>query len=70
MLTIREKKRIKGTLTTRRVPVSDTLAAILKEYLASRGDGLYLFGEGDQPLSVQATQKAFVRVSPNRNGLS
>jgi integrase len=40
---IHEKKRVKGKTTTRRVPMSPFLAAILKEWLASHPGGQYLF---------------------------
>ena len=59
-MTIREKKRQQGTRTSRRVPISNFLAKVLKPLL--KGPGPYFFGSGDQPLSPQATQKAFVRV--------
>jgi integrase len=62
VITVREKKRAKGMVSSRRVPVSKRLAAILKEYLATRHDSTYVFGYGGETLSVQTTQKAFVRV--------
>ena len=58
VVTIREKKRVKGRLTTRRVPLSNPLAALLKEWTHGRS---YVFGAGDKPLSVQAVQKGFHR---------
>jgi len=58
VVTIREKKRVKGRLTTRRVPISGPLAEVLKGWLPGRTS---LFGPGDEPRSVQGTQKAFVR---------
>jgi integrase len=36
VVTIREKKRVRGRLTTRRVPLSGTLAAVLKDWLPDR----------------------------------
>ena len=68
IITVREKKRAKGTVTTRRVPLSKQLAAILKDYLAARNDSPYVFGYGQAMLSVQTTQKAFVRVLKGSNG--
>ncbi len=62
VLTIREKKRARGSRTTRRVPISGPLAATLKEWLARRPAGPHLFGIGDGTLSVQAVQKALGRV--------
>ena len=60
-LTIREKKRVKATRTTRRVPFSSPLAAMLKKWLPSREGKPFLFGPGDQPMSPQAAQHAFAR---------
>jgi len=55
VITIREKKRVRGRLTTRRVPMSSRL----KDALAALPDmGAKLFGNH----SVQAVQKAFMRV--------
>jgi integrase len=62
VITIREKKRARGTRTTRRVSVSTMLASVLKPLLKAQKGKTYLFGEGDKPLSVQAAHKAFWRV--------
>jgi integrase len=59
VVTVREKKRVRGRLTTRRVPLSGSLAAALGEWLPGR---THLFGPGQRPLSVQGAQKAFGRV--------
>lgn len=40
---IREKKRTRGRLTTRRVPLSPHLKNVLKDWLGSGGGGRYLF---------------------------
>jgi integrase len=40
---IREKKKARGKETTRRVPLTPTLAAVLKEWLASHPGGRHLF---------------------------
>jgi integrase len=61
VITIREKKRARGTRTTRRVPVTPLLSVVLKPLLKRQNGKSYLFGEGEQPLSVQATHKAFWR---------
>jgi len=61
-LTIREKKRAKGTRTTRRVPISTSLAQVLKTRIEEQKGKPCLFGLGDQPLSVQSVHKAFERV--------
>ena len=63
VITLREKKRQQGTRTSRRVPISVFLAKLLKPLLD--GPGPHLFGDGDQPLSRQATQEAFVSVRAN-----
>jgi integrase len=57
--TIRDKKRVKGRLTTRRVPLSTALAAELAPLVVP--GRAYLFGDGSKPISVQAAQKAFSR---------
>jgi len=61
VITIREKKRARGTRTTRRVSVSTQLASVLKPLLQRQEGKAYLFGDGNQPLSVQTTHKAFWR---------
>jgi integrase len=61
VITIREKKRARGTRTTRRVPVTPLLSVVLKPLLKRQNGKSYLFGQGDRPLSVQATHKAFWR---------
>jgi integrase len=48
MLTVRERKRIKGKRTTRRVPLSTMLAAILGEWLAEHPGGPYLFAQAEE----------------------
>ena len=55
IITIREKKRVRGKVTTRRVPISSRLKESLLALPVVNG---HLFGE----LSVQAVQKAFMRV--------
>lgn len=54
-ITIREKKRVRGKVTTRRVPMSSRLKEALAALPVIKGR---LFG----PLSVQAVQHAFMRV--------
>ena len=56
IITIREKKRVRGKMTTRRVPLSSRLKEALAALPATSGR---LFGQ----LSVQAVQKAFMRVT-------
>jgi integrase len=55
IITLREKKRVRGKVTTRRVPMSTRLKNALTALPAVNGR---LFGER----SVQAAQKAFVRI--------
>jgi integrase len=47
-LTVRERKRAKGKRTTRRVPLSTTLAAILRDWLAIHPGGPYLFAQAEE----------------------
>lgn len=58
ILTIREKKRARGSRTTRRVPISSPLARTLKVWLRQRRGCTHLFGPGDDPLAVQTVHKA------------
>lgn len=60
VITIREKKRARGTCTTRRVPISDSLYAAIKP-LMSEGR-TYLFGDGQKPLSVNHAKLTFRRM--------
>jgi integrase len=53
VITIREKKRARGTRTTRRVPISDLLASVLKPLLIQQEGKLYL------PLQLER-ERAFV----------
>ncbi len=46
IVTIHEKKRVKGRLTTRRVPLSPFLRDVLKNWLATHPGGQYLFCQG------------------------
>jgi integrase len=55
IVTIREKKRVRGKVTTRRVPISSRLKESLGTLPVVNG---HLFGK----LSVQAVQKGFMRV--------
>jgi integrase len=47
-LTVRERKRAKGKRTTRRVPLSTALAAILQDWLAIHPGGPYLFAQAEE----------------------
>jgi integrase len=46
---VREKKRIKGKHSTRRVPLSPFLCQVLKQWLANHTGGIYTFGEQLDP---------------------
>ena len=43
VVTVREKKRVRGQLTTRRVPLTKALAGVLAEYLKTHPGGQFLF---------------------------
>jgi integrase len=60
-LTIREKKRVKGRRTTRRVPLSNRLIEVLTNWLTGRKAASFLFGYGAKMLSPQTVQKGFAR---------
>ncbi|HTU26442.1 MAG TPA: tyrosine-type recombinase/integrase [Pirellulales bacterium] len=63
VLTIKEKKRQRGTRTTRRVPITKKLAAALRPLMKdNRG---YLFGDGDEPLSIDRAHCTFKRITAN-----
>lgn len=48
ILTVRERKRTKGKRTTRRVPLSTTLAAVLRDWLKHHPGGPYLFAQSEE----------------------
>jgi integrase len=70
-ITIREKKRAKGKLTTRRVPMSPRLLEALKGWIAVRPEGSFLFSlperlgksakrhEGGTPMTPHEAQSHF-----------
>lgn len=62
VVTVREKKRQRGTRTTRRVPLSTLLTEMLGPWLAGRPGKPFLFGLDQKPLAVQTVQKAIVSV--------
>lgn len=61
ILTVREKKRAKGVRTTRRVPISTTLATALKPLIAKQHGKTNLFGPGENAISPQAMHHALTR---------
>jgi len=61
-ITIREKKKKRGQVTTRRVPMSSELVQVMTAWLPSRKGAKFVFGGRQGMLTVQAVQKAFVRV--------
>ncbi len=60
VLTIREKKRARGTRTTRRVPISKLLIEVLTALIAAQAGKVYLFGEGEAELTDGQAHKAFM----------
>lgn len=48
IVTVKEKKRAHDRRTTRRVPLSDTLTGILKDWLASHPGGTFLFAQSEE----------------------
>lgn len=62
MLTIREKKRARGTRTTRRVPISKLLGEVLAEQMKKQEGKAYLFGDGISELTDGQAHKAFMRL--------
>lgn len=67
VLTIREKKRVKGTCTTRRVPISPLLAQTLRPLLDRQRNKTFLFGESAEPLTVSDAQRAWHRAFRDSN---
>lgn len=61
VVTIKEKKRQRGTRTTRRVPIAKKLAAALRPLL--KQDRVYLFGDGQEPLSIDQAHRIFKRIT-------
>ena len=59
VITIREKKRSRGKLTTRRVPLSGFLEEVLRNWLTSRHGRPLLFGKGETEVAVQTAQEMF-----------
>lgn len=59
VVTIREKKRVKGRHTTRRVPLTEFAEAVLREWVGSRPGAAFLFGKGERMIGVQAAQELF-----------
>jgi integrase len=61
IVTVREKKRVRGVRTTRRVPLSTKLTEVLRDWMGKREGKPCLFSVGAEPLAPQTMQKAFVR---------
>ncbi len=64
-ITIREKKRVKGRRTTRRVPLSTRAIEVLTAWMQNREGIPFLFSRSEQMLSPQAAQKGFERAVKN-----
>jgi integrase len=63
-LTVRERKRARGKRTTRRVPLSTTLATILREWFADHPGGPFLFAHTEEV----ARSKKRSRTTGHANG--
>lgn len=59
VITLREKKRAKGVVTSRRVPMSSLLIKAIAPLLERNAGRAYVFGAGHSPLTPQAMAKAF-----------
>jgi integrase len=62
IVTLREKKRARGTYTTRRVPISKLLAEVLTTQMKMQEGKMYLFGEGEVELTDGQAHKAFMKL--------
>jgi site-specific recombinase XerD len=62
VITLREKKRAKGKVTTRRVPISGLLSEVLAEQLEKQEGKKYLFGNGDVEITDGQAVKAFTKL--------
>ena len=60
VMTITEQKRVKGMGSTRRVPISDTLAEVLAPLMTQ--DRKYLFGNGTERLTVDIAKQTWQRI--------
>jgi integrase len=58
-ITIREKKRVKGQRTTRRVPLSSRLLDALTAWQKDRDESTFLFATTKQVLSRQSVESGF-----------
>ncbi|MGD0768660.1 MAG: tyrosine-type recombinase/integrase [Tepidisphaeraceae bacterium] len=59
IVTLREKKRARGTYTTRRVPISKLLAEVLTARMKIQEGKTYLFGDGEVELTDGQAYQAF-----------
>lgn len=62
VLTLREKKRVRGKSTTRRVPISGLLAKVLGEQMKAQKDKKYLLGNGEVELTDGQVHRAFTKL--------
>ena len=60
VITLREKKRARGTHTTRRVPISKLLSEVLTAQMKMQEGKVYLFGDGQAELTDGQAHKAFM----------
>jgi integrase len=67
-MNIQERKKAHGRRTTRRVPLSNSLAAILKEWLAIHPGGQSLFAHAEQVQGSKKRSKTTGHLSKDRPG--
>ena len=61
VITVREKKRTRGTRTTRRVPLTDSLSGVLAAWTEARPAATFLLGKGAKEVCLQVTHELFRR---------
>ena len=62
--TIRERKRSRSNRTTRTVPISDSLGAILEDWLASKPASRFTFPEDHRSLDMQNPDSEKLEIKP------
>jgi integrase len=71
VVTVRERKRVHGRRTTRRVPLSPMLAAVLKDWLAVHPGGPLLFAQAEEvPFSKKRSRTTGHRSSAKKDPAS
>jgi integrase len=62
IITLREKKRARGTHTTRRVPISKSLVEVLASQMQLLEGKTYRFGDGQAELTDGQAYKAYMKL--------